>query len=107
MTYIDDYSDYGNKVLYRMCEESPKHDNIDKIIGKIWIIGTSYSASIECKTGAKIIDGEDFYKEKVAPAIKKSDIDIWIESVSSMSRITENNMWLALDAHKNLTGLFK
>jgi len=107
MKYIDDYSGYGNKVLYRMCKDAPTHNDIDEIVGKIWIIGRSYSASIERKAGPKMIKGQDFYKDQVAPAIKNSDIDAWIDSVSSITRITKENSHLALAAHKNVTDLFK
>lgn len=27
--------EYGNSVLYRMCEEEPEHKQIDVIVGKI------------------------------------------------------------------------
>lgn len=107
MKYTDDYSGYGNKVLYRMCKEAPTHNDIDEIMGKIWIIGRSYSASIERKAGPKMINGKDFYKDQVAPAIKNSDIGKWIDSVSSIRRLTKENVHLALAAHKNVTDLFK
>jgi len=107
MKYIDDYSGYGNKVLYEMCKTKPKHEDIDEIVGKVWLIGRSYSAAIERKAGAKMKEGGNFYKDQVAPAILNSDIDEWIESVSSIHRITKDNYLLVLAAHKNLTNLFK
>lgn len=107
MNYIDDYSGYGNKVLYRMCSDAPYHTDIDEIMGKVWIIGRSYSASIERKAGPKMIDGKDFYKDQVAPAIKNSEIDLWLESVASIKRLTGENVHLALSAHKKVTNLFK
>lgn len=103
---LDDYSGYGNDVLYRMCKKAPKHTDIDQIVGKIWIIGRSYSASIERKAGSKMQDGVNFYSEHVAPLIKKSKIDKWIESVSSIRRLNDENIKLSLLAHKNLTDLF-
>ena len=107
MKTIEDYSGYGNKVLYQMCKDAPTHKNIDEISGKIWIIGRSYSASIERKAGANIVDGEDFIKTKVAPAMQKSDIDNWLKSVESIDRLTDKNINLSLACHKNLTDLFK
>lgn len=53
MEYAKDYSGYGNEVLYKMCSEMPKYDDIEVISAKLWIIGRSYSAAIErkaCKT---------------------------------------------------------
>ena len=107
METIDDYSGYGNKVLYQMCKDAPKHVSIDEISGKIWIIGRSYSASIERKAGANMVEGEDFIKTKVAPAMRNSGIDTWLESVSSISRLTDKNIELSLACHKKLTDLFK
>ena len=60
MKYIDDYSGYGNKILYDMCATKPRHDDIDIIVGKIWLIGRSYSAAIERKAGTKMIPGGNF-----------------------------------------------
>ena len=52
--------EYGNSVLYRMCEEEPEHKQIDVIVGKIWIIGRSYAAAIERRKNAVVV-GDDFY----------------------------------------------
>jgi len=29
--------DFGNKVLYDLCESYPSHENDNQIIGKIWL----------------------------------------------------------------------
>ncbi|MBS4023649.1 MAG: hypothetical protein KGZ79_14730 [Dethiobacter sp.] len=39
--------DFGNSVLYEMCQRAPQHTNEDEIIGKIWLIGRSCAAAIE------------------------------------------------------------
>jgi hypothetical protein len=106
MENINEYSGWGNEVLYRMCCDAPRHDDLDKIAGKIWLIGRSYSASIERKAGKKMIEGQDFYMTQVAPAIKRSDIDQWIDSVKDIQRVTDDNIHLVLSAHKNVTDLF-
>ena len=49
----------------------------------------------------------DFIKTKVAPAMRDSGIDTWLESVSSISRLTDKNIELSLACHKKLTDLFK
>ena len=58
--------EYGNSVLYRMCEEEPEHKQIDVIVGKIWLIGRSYAAAIERRKNAVVV-GDDFYYDVVAP----------------------------------------
>ena len=60
--------EYGNSVLYRMCEERPEHKEVDVIVGKIWLIGRSYAAAIERRKNA-IDSGDDFYYDVVAPKL--------------------------------------
>ena len=107
MNYKEEDSGWGNVVLYQMCRDAPRHDDIDEISGKIWLIGRSYSAAIERGAGERIIKDEDFYITQVAPAIKNSDIDLWLDSVRDISRVTYDNVDLVLSAHKNVTDLFQ
>lgn len=51
--------EYGNSVLYRMCEENPEDKQIDVIVGKIWLIGRSYATAIERRKNA-VVAGDDF-----------------------------------------------
>lgn len=98
---------YGNEILYRMCQEQPKHKSINIISSKIWIIGRAYAAAIERRKGKPIRKGEDFCQKKAAPAIKKSKIDKWIEAVSDIHKLTEENLKRSLECHKKVTDLFK
>jgi hypothetical protein len=107
MKIANDYSGYGNDVLYRMCNERPEHKDIDTIAGKIWIIGRAYSAAIERKAGDRIKEGEDFCRETVAPKVRDSGIDEWIASVSAVKKLTNENITLSLSCHKKVTDLFK
>ena len=43
---------FGNGILYKMCEEFPKHDDSDVITGKLLLIGRSYAAAIERRKNA-------------------------------------------------------
>lgn len=107
MKHANDYSGYGNAVLYRMCREQPKHESIDIISSKIWIIGRAYSATIERGAGKRMKEDKNFNQEIVAPAIRKSGIDGWIARVSSIKRLTTENFEESLNCHKKLTDLFK
>jgi hypothetical protein len=102
---------YGNKILYRMCEEQPKHKSINIISSKLWIIGRAYAAAIERGAGKKfrkgLKPGEDFCQKKAAPAIKKEKIDKWIDAVSDIPRLTKENLEKSLECHKKVTDLFK
>lgn len=107
MKVPDDNSGYGNKILYRMCDEQPKHTDLDIIASKIWIIGRAYSAAIERKAKKQFVEGKDFGREIVAPQIRDSGIDEWIQSVSTIDRLTSENLTASLSCHKNVTDLFK
>ena len=102
-----DHWKWANEVLYRMCRESPTHKEIGVVTGKVWLIGRAYSASIERKAGPNMIRGENFYTTRVAPMIMDSDIDTWLDSTKSISRVTAENMSSVLDVHKKVTDLFK
>lgn len=78
---------YGDSVLYQMCEgEHIRHNSLDTVAGKMWLIGRSYAASPERRQGKKVkkIDNIDIEKklqsstdadffDKVADLIVKSD----------------------------------
>lgn len=97
--------DWGNEVLYRMCREDPLHNDLSVIVGKMWIIGRTYSASVERKAGPKMVEGQNFYLRQVAPKIKGSKIDQWISRVSGIQRVTADNLDLTLECHKRVTDL--
>ena len=107
MKLASDFSGYGNAVLYKMCADKPKHTDLDAIASKIWIIGRAYSAAIERKAKDRFVKGKDFGRDIVAPQIRASKIDEWIESVSGIERLTAENLTMSLDCHKKVTDLFK
>ena len=98
--------DLGNKILYELCEKYPYHDNNDQIIAKIWLIGRSYSAAIERrKTVSEAND--TFYTETVAPTLKRSKIDEWLEYLSKFRFPTEDNIKEILTVHKKTMDIFE
>jgi len=101
MKYANDYSGYGNTILYRMCEEKPLHDDLDVVRSKLWIIGRAYSASIERKAG------KDFKIDDVANILIESEIDQKIRQLNEIGRINESNMDELLSAHEYLMLLLK
>lgn len=62
--------DFGNKILYRMCEEYPAHTDVNVAVGKIWLIGRSYAAAIE-RGRKREHSEEDFYFTSVAKLFEK------------------------------------
>jgi hypothetical protein len=92
--YLDDYSCWGNVVLYKMCKEKPFHKNVDEVFSKLWIIGRSYSVAIERKAG------KSFKIEEVAESLINSRIDELINVIKKIDRPTEENIQLVLRTHK-------
>ena len=84
--------DFGNSVLYDLCEKHSRHDHLDKIIAKIWLIGRSYSASIERRK--KISDvGERFYESVVAPVVQRAHIDSWFSDLGTLTKPVLESCW--------------
>ena len=99
---------FGNEVLYRMCFEHPWHNNDEEIIGKIWLIGRSYAASIERRQNAKETN-DDFYYGTVAPNIRRigSDLDCKIEVLKHDGKSAADDIGLILETHKLLQTAFE
>ena len=94
--------DLGNQALYDLCRKRPDHRSVDAIVAKVSLIGRSYAASIE--RGAETGDGEDFYLERVAPAMRSAPIDRWLKPLRGIRR---PDAAVVVPAHKRLTALFQ
>lgn len=94
--------DFGNKVLYDLCQSHPKHKRDDEIVAKIWLIGRSYAAAIERRKTRKD-DNDQFYESVVGPAIRQSRIDVWL---SSIRRNDDNVIRKSVQVHKKVMDLF-
>jgi hypothetical protein len=98
--------DFGNKVLYELCEVHPAHTNEDEIIAKVWLVGRSYSAAIERRKDSREVGGESFYTQIVGPKMRQARVDEWLSPLSDYIRPTLDNCAEIIDAHKRLTDLF-
>lgn len=98
---------FGNQVLYDMCSENPLHTNEDIIVGKIWLIGRSYSAAIERRKGGSE-QSDDFYYDVVAPKMMSvgKELDERIKHLNQYSYPTDDNLDEVLNTHKFLTDVF-
>ena len=78
--------EFGNSILYQMCEDNPLHNDSDVVIGKIWLIGRSYAAAIERRKNADDYQGDDFYYDAVAPKMLEigKELDSRIESLKNL-----------------------
>ena len=95
--------DLGNRVLYDLCKKYPYHEQDDQIIAKIWLIGRSYAAAFERGVSDA---GDSFYTEKVAPALRESGMDDWLEGLSKFRFPTEANIGEILVVHKKTMDIF-
>ena len=108
--------EFGNGILYQMCEDNQLHNDADVVIGKIWLIGRSYAAAIERRKNADDYQGDDFYYDAVAPKMLEigDELDGRIESLKNntgtiadcVSEILITHKFL-MDAFTELTGLEK
>jgi hypothetical protein len=98
--------DFGNEILYKMCIENFKHEQTDKIVGKVILIGRAYAAAIERRKNKTELN-DNFYLDKVAPKFKNSDLDIYLNKLKSHSELTEKNIPEILKIHFYLTDLIK
>lgn len=55
---------FGNRMLYEMCERFPLHQDADVVSGKVWLIGRSYAVAIERAKSKELIN-DDFYEKSV------------------------------------------
>ena len=99
---------FGNEVLYRMCRESPLHEDPDVVVGKVWLIGRSYAAAIERRSGSAT-KGDDFYFDVVAPKMMQigHDLDDKLDLFRSVEGTIPDEMQKqALATHEFLTSAF-
>jgi len=96
--------DVGNHVLYEFCRRHPGHRDDAEIIGKVWLIGRSYAAAVERRSGRLDVTGDNFYIDVVAPAIRQGRIDRWLLPLRDLRRPDAD---VVLPAHARLTALFK
>lgn len=94
--------EFGNNILYKMCEKNPLHNDADVLIGKIWLIGRSYAAAIERRKNADDYRGDDFYYDAVAPKMLEigDELDNRIESLKNNTSVIFDCIPEILSTHK-------
>jgi hypothetical protein len=95
--------DLGNKVLYDLCSRHFTHDSTEKVIAKVWLIGRSYAVAIERRRNKKDIN-DSFYIDHVAPAFKKSQLDVKLNSLKGSS-LNIDTLKKSFELHGYLTKL--
>ena len=95
---------FANQILYDLCRDYPKHTNEQVVIGKVWLIGRSYSVAIE-RVHKKVFVYDDIYKERVGRMIVESKVDKWLLPLNRL-RYGPGSLAEVLLAHKRLTEVF-
>lgn len=102
--------EFGNRILYKMCEENPLHNEEDVVAGKIWLIGRSYAAAIERRKNVDMnMNADDFYYKRVAPKLLEigTKLDNQLTSLKQSDGMIRNNVTKILNTHKYLTREFE
>lgn len=94
--------DFGDSVLYKLCETNFDHKQDEKIMAKVWLIGRAYSVAIERRKNKKQ-DIDDFYINTIAPTIRRSQLDAKLSALKKYEQITNENAFEVLKVHSYLT----
>jgi hypothetical protein len=94
--------DLGNEVLYKLCADHPDHTADNVIVAKTWLIGRVYAAALERRRVIGNFAGDAFYEQGVAPKIRESDIDLWLQELRE--EVGQDGQ-LAVKIHKKMTDL--
>ena len=102
---------FSNRILYRMCEENPLHNDPDVIIGKILIIGRTYAAAIERRKteDRDSLATEDYYDGVVAEQMLKvgDELDSRLKQLRTNTGSARENLNDILVLHGELVDTFK
>ena len=102
--------DFGNNILYALCKKYSDHKDRDKIRAKIWLIGKSYSASIERRKNKKKDETNDKFYNRVVNEMfefnRKIKLDKRLQQLKN-KELNEENLKEILFIHKQLVDLFR
>ena len=106
----DDPWRLGNQVLYDLCGTHPKHFDDAEIVGKVWLIGRAYAASLERGRGVTVgpdVPNDLFYTKHLTKMFRASQLDKKLKALETTTDVNESNVAKMLDAHGYLVGLFE
>ena len=99
-----DYGEFGNGILYDMCKQFPFHRNDSEIIGKVWLIGRAYAASIERNRNRKKKVSDDFFREEVTPIFRNGNaFDNLLKDARPLKKLDDKCIDIVLKTHKDVT----
>jgi hypothetical protein len=87
--------EFGNNVLYGLCENNFEHTDKSKVIAKIWIIGRSYAVAIERRKTEDKMQTEEFYNFMADKFIKfnlENNFDENLRLLKNQSSLKKYNL---------------
>ncbi|MBK8567444.1 MAG: hypothetical protein IPN76_30020 [Saprospiraceae bacterium] len=95
--------DFGNKILYNLCQDYPSHNKDDIILTKVLFIGRIYAAAVERRKNKNDdpIINDNFYIDNVIPAFINSNIDNNLKKLKG-KQLSTNNILEILKVHNEL-----
>lgn len=94
-------------MLYDLCARFPRHELVEDIVAKVWLIGRSYAAPIE-RGKLDALSSDDFYPRRVAPMVMGSRLDEHLNQIAPKRDCrTVDDARLALAVHDALTTAFR
>lgn len=99
--------DFGNAILYKLCEENFKHDKDEHILTKVLFIGRIYAAAVERRKNKSSDVNDDFYRVTVARTFRESGLDDHLSKLKNAKTESVENIQLVLQTHHYLTSMLK
>jgi hypothetical protein len=91
--------DFGNKFLYDLCLDIFYHYRDDCILTKVLFIGRIYASAVERRRNNKGVINDDFYINTVAPTLKRSKLDKYLEELKAIKSLNADDIKPVLQAH--------
>jgi len=99
--------DFGNAILYRLCEDNFEHKTDDLILTKVLFIGRIYAAAVERRKNKSADINDNFYTETVAPTFRKSKLDDKLLALKTIKTEKVENIKAVLQTHYYLTSMLQ
>lgn len=99
--------DFGNAILYKLCEDNFKHKQDEHILTKVLFIGRIYAAAVERRKNKSSDINDYFYINTVAPAFKDSDLDDKLAKLKNANTEDIENIKYVLETHNYLVSILE
>ena len=99
--------DFGNAILYELCKDNPQHTIDEHILTKVLFIGRIYAAAVERRKNKSAEINDDFYIKTIAPAFRKSKLDIRLKGLQSIEIFKVEDIKSVLQTHFYLTNMLR